>query len=194
MGMTGFAVARPSTSRWAASLLAVAVATVTGWAVVGRPVALAIVTVAIASGWAGWIDATSHRIPNRLVLVAAAGLVLGCAGSVLVEHRSLTGVLSSVSTGVLVSGAPLLALLWLVRPSSVGAGDVKLLSVQAATIGLVAPVAAVLPLIGAVVVGLAIVAIRRSRTVPLGPGLALGFAAAAVIGAEIGTLLSGAAP
>jgi leader peptidase (prepilin peptidase) / N-methyltransferase len=173
----------------AAFLVAVSLA---AWAFSGRAVAVPLTAVGAISVLAGVIDARTSRIPNRVVL---AGLVAFLAGAVITmigDHRSPSGVTGAALVGVIASGAPLLALVWLVRPASVGAGDVKLLTVQGATMGLLAPLAAPIVLLGGALGGLVFtVVLRRCRTVPLGPGLAMGFIAAVVSGTTANVLFGG---
>ena len=74
----------------------------------------------------------------------------------------------------------------LVSPAGMGFGDVKAGAVAGAALGLIDPQLAVL----ALVLGLAAAAswglVRRSRTVPFGPGLVAGALAALVVARLVG--------
>ena len=93
--------------------------------------------------------------------------------------------------GWLLSGAPLLAVIWLVRPSIVGGGDVKLLSVLGCTLGLLAPHAVCVSILVAIIVALGQSVAARGRHVVLGPGFAVGYAVAVVAGAAANEVLGG---
>jgi leader peptidase (prepilin peptidase)/N-methyltransferase len=173
----------------AAFLVAVSLA---AWPLSGRAVAVPLTAVGTISVLAGVIDARTCRIPNRVVIAGCFAFLAGAVITILGDHRALVGVAGAALVGVIASGASLLALVWLVRPASVGAGDVKLLTVQGATIGLLAPLAAPIVLLGGGLGGLGVAAVRRRRgAVPLGPGLALGFVAAVAIGTFANVLLGG---
>ena len=107
------------------------------------------------------------------------------------DHRRPSELAAAPVLGVLAGGAPFLALVWVVRPAAVGAGDIKLLAVQGAAVGLLAPLAAVLVLLGGTLGATAFVALRGQRHAPMGPGLAVGFASAVVAGSAANTLLGG---
>jgi leader peptidase (prepilin peptidase)/N-methyltransferase len=78
-------------------------------------VTLRLATAGAALGAIAWIDAHEHRIPNRLVLPAAA------LSGVLI---AITGVPSDVPGGLAVAAA--LLVIAIATPSAVGMGDVKL--------------------------------------------------------------------
>ena len=83
--------------------------------------------------------------------------------------------------------------LWLVRPAIVGGGDWKILGAQSAAIGLLAPYAAPLILLGGGLGGLVQRSIRRRRAdLPLAPGLAVGYVAAIAAAVMLHQLLGGA--
>ena len=161
-------------------------------ALVGRGVAMPIGAIGILSVVAGWIDARTHRIPNQLGSAAAVAVVAGGVVVVFVDSRGVVDVVGGAVAGVVCSGAVFLAVLWMVRPASIGGGDVKLLAVQGAAIGLLAPLAAPLILFGAALVGVGqALVLRRGRDLPLAAGLAFGFGVAVVAGVVGDGLLGG---
>jgi Flp pilus assembly protein protease CpaA len=175
-------------------LPALALATA-GSALTGRAVAFPIVAVAVLSMTAAVIDATSLRIPNRLVLAGLAVVVASLPLLCVVDDRSLRALLAGAGSGWILAGAPVLLVVWLVRPAVIGGGDWKLLSVQGAAIGLFDPLAAPILLVPAVVVLAGQRVIRRTLVpAPLGPALAVGFvvgvAAAVVLDRLLGTASS----
>jgi Flp pilus assembly protein protease CpaA len=164
-----------------------------GWAVAGRAVAFPVVAVAVLSVTAGVIDATSLRIPNWVVLAGLAVLVVSVPVLAAVDHRTPREILGGVVAGWVLGGAPFLLAVWLVRPTLIGGGDWKLLSVQGATIGLLDPLAAALVLLPAAVALAGQRVIRGPRgAVPLGPALAVGFVAGVAGAVVLDRLLGGA--
>ena len=79
--------------------------------------------------------------------------------------------------GLVLSGAPFLAAMWVVRPSGIGGGDVKLLSGLGCTLGLLAIRRGVLVLV-AVIVALGAAVVARGRHVVSAQGSAVGYAVA----------------
>lgn len=116
---------------------------------------------------AALVDVAEHRLPNALVVVAAAPVVVAllAAGSASLARSAVLG--------AVVLGGPLL-LTHLVSPAGMGFGDVKAGAVLGAALGLidiqVALLALVLGLSSAAIWGLA----RGSRSVAFGPGLVAG--------------------
>ena len=162
------------------------------WWATGYAVAAALVAVGMVSVVAGVLDGRSQRIPNRVVIVALAAFAIGALVTAIGDDRHASDVAGGAVLGLLVSGAPLLAVLWVIRPAAIGGGDVKLLAVQGATIGLLAPLAAPLVLLGGTLGGLGqTVALRRRGNKPLGPGLAVGFIVAVIVGATANVLFGG---
>jgi Flp pilus assembly protein protease CpaA len=163
-----------------------------GWLSSGRAVAVPVAVVAVLSVQAAVTDARTLRIPNRLVLAGLAAVAVSVPLLAVADHRPAVDVLGGVGVGWLLSGAPLMLAVWLVRPAGVGGGDWKLLSVQGATIGLLAPIAAPLILLVAAPnhVGQHVVR-RRRHDLPLGPGLAAGYLASVLLGVLFHELLGG---
>src|SRR4051812_14728487 len=192
--MTSVVGARPSPNdRLVAMPVAFGAAmSLAAWPISGHAVAVPLVAVGAISILAGVIDARTCRIPNRVAVAALVAFLADALITTLGDHRAPADVAGAALVGFVAGGAPLLAFMWLVRPASVGAGDVKLLAVQGATIGLLAPLAAPLVLLGGALGSLVFSAVLRRRTdVPLGPGLAAGFVAAVVFGTTANVLLGG---
>ena len=93
--------------------------------------------------------------------------------------------------GLVLSGAPFLAAMWVVRPSVIGGGDVKLLSGLGCTLGLLTPYAACVLVLVAVIVALGQAVVARGRHVVFGPGLAVGYAVAVAAGVAVNEVLGG---
>ena len=93
--------------------------------------------------------------------------------------------------GLVLCGAPWLAAMWVVRPSVIGGGDVKLLTGLGCTLGLLAPYAACVLVLVAVIVALGQAVAVGGRQVVFGPGLAVGYAVAAAAGVAANEVLGG---
>jgi leader peptidase (prepilin peptidase)/N-methyltransferase len=122
-------------------------------------------------------DIAERRLPNRIVLPSAA-LVLA-AQALLFPDRALEWTLAAL-------GASLALLVpLLVRPDALGMGDVKLALLLGAALGSAVVVALVLAFLAAAVYAVTLLArhgaAARSRTMPLGPFLALGGVAALLL-------------
>lgn len=123
-----------------------------------------------AVGAVALIDAREHRIPNRIVLPAAAVCALLAGPATLRE---------SVPALALVGGLLLLAFL---QPAALGMGDVKEALLIAVALGTLATPALLVGLALAAVAGL-VLTVRRGRAalgaaLPLAPFLAAGAAIA----------------
>ncbi len=193
-GMTSVAGAHlsPAARVWPRLTAVGAALAVIAWGLMERAAAVPVVVIAALSLLAAVVDARSHRIPNQLILGGLFALVAGGAVTAVGDHRGLIDVGGALFAGFVLSGAPLLGVMWLVRPATVGAGDVKLLTLQGAAIGLVAPLAApiVLLIAGVTALGQSLVGGPR-RAVPLGPGLAVGFVGAVVAGVTARVVFGG---
>ena len=123
---------------------------------------------------AALVDVAEHRLPNALVALAAAPVIVALIAAGSVE------LVRSAALGAAVLGGPLLVT-HLVTPAGMGFGDVKAGAVLGAALGLidvqVALLALVLGLAAAATWGLA----WRSRTVAFGPGLVAGALVALMI-------------
>lgn len=132
--------------------------------------------VAIVAAVAGRHDAHTGRIPNRYVLAALGVVGVATLLLVLTGERAIGDVLADHVAALLLSGAPLLFLVWFVVPALVGGGDWKLLGALGLALGLTAPLAvgALIVLMFGSVLGDAVA--RRRRHVFLGPHLAVAYA------------------
>jgi leader peptidase (prepilin peptidase)/N-methyltransferase len=117
-----------------------------------------------------FLDATTRRLPNRIVLPAAAATL---ALRLLTAPGEWPGWL-----GASLGGAALLLVVALARPGGLGLGDVKLMLLLGAALGAGLVPALLLATVAAALAGLAVIARHgwagRSRTIPLGPFLAFG--------------------
>ena len=169
----------------------VVVAGVAGSLLVGRAVAVAVVGVVGVAGLAAVEDLRSRCISNELTLAGTACVGIGVLLAVALDDRDLGSVAGDVLLGVVASGVCVLAVVWVLRPGLIGGGDVKLLGVLGATLGLFAPLAAGLVGPVAVLVAGGMALAKRSRRIALAPGLAVGFLVAAVAGMASGSVAGG---
>ena len=148
------------------------------WLAVGlvqtSPVGVALASSMAMATVAAIVDVQTHRLPD--VLVVATALPAVVAGAV-------SGALDDVVLGAVVFVAPVLAV-HLVSPAAMGFGDVKFAAALGGAVGLLDPLCALLALCVAsgatAVVGLC----RRTGSLPFGPGLVFG-AAAAIMAAAV---------
>lgn len=160
---------------WELALVALLVgltAVVTGYPVVAPAILVAALVVVAAV-----VDERTGRIPNRLTLAALA-TVLAAMPFVAAQDETLLSLAGAVIAGMLISGAPVLFVIWLVRPDLIGGGDWKLLAVIGASLGLISPVAAALAAIVACLAQFVRLTWRQHRSVPFAPSLAVGYATA----------------
>ena len=173
-----------------------------GWLVAGAATALialaagsatlgVVVVTAVLVVHAAVIDARTSRIPNRLVLRGVASVASGVALSPWLDDRSLGSAAGRAGWGLALCGAPLLLVLWVLRPTAVGGGDWKLLAVLGAAVGLASPVAAVVMTFVACAVQVVASVVRRTPVMPFAPSLAIGFAAALATIPTLASLLGG---
>ena len=170
--------------------LAVAAAVV-AVAASGRCVAAPLVVAGVLAVVAAVSDARTGRIPNTIAAAVALWVVAGVIVAIGLDHRSAGEVIGSLLAGLVLSGAPLLAAMWVVRPSVIGGGDVKLLSGLGCTIGLLSPYAASVLVLVAVIVTLGLATVARGRHVVFGPGLAAGYGLAVAAGVVANEVLGG---
>jgi leader peptidase (prepilin peptidase)/N-methyltransferase len=134
---------------------------------------LAVCGAALAA--AAVVDLVEHRIPNRLVLPAAAA----CAALTLAEPVALAGLASGLALVALLLG------LSLARPAALGMGDVKLALLIAVGLDGNAPGALVLGLAFAALAGVLLLVARGRegwrRALPLAPFLTVGALAALLL-------------
>jgi leader peptidase (prepilin peptidase) / N-methyltransferase len=169
-------LAQPLTGRAAAGLALLAAALLAagvlrfGWsALLPAYCYLALVSVPLA-----WIDARSHRLPDRLTLPSyPIALVLLGGAALAVPHggQHYFHALAGLAACALFYGV-----LWLISPASIGLGDVKLAGVLGLYLGWFGPRAVLAGLLGgfvlAALAGLSLVAARRANRkthIPFGP-------------------------
>lgn len=146
-------------------------------------VGAAIFVVVAIGAVAAVVDARTGRIPNRLVAMAAVAVAVAVLTSIVVDGPGAAP--WSTLVGAIAFAGPLLVC-HLVAPDSIGFGDVKLAAVAGAALGLVDGRLGLLALcISTGATAIAGVVGRRS-TLPLGPGLMLGTAVAALTAPIIG--------
>lgn len=154
----------------AALLVAAALALALGDVAVVAPTLVAAVAVAAAR-----FDQHTHRIPNRLVLLGLGVVAVGAVVVAAVGERSVGVLIGDLALGLVLGGAPLVFLAWLIAPASMGGGDWKLLTVLGMGLGFVAPLAAPIVVVVGFVVGLVVAAVTRARHIALGAPLAVGY-------------------
>lgn len=149
-----------------AAVLAVASLVIYGSGIAGL-IAAAVCMVLVRLSY---IDATTRRLPNRIVLPAAA--------AVLALRLATAPDQWPVWLGASFGAAAILLIVALARPGGLGMGDVKLMLLLGAALGSGIFGALVIGTAAAAVVGVALIArhglAARARTIPLGPFLAFG--------------------
>jgi leader peptidase (prepilin peptidase)/N-methyltransferase len=174
--MTGVTVPAAAKAVDAGAVAAVGAVVAAGaWAVSGRADAAPVAFVAVVAVAAAHHDTRCGRIPNGLVLAGLLAVVASWGLVSSIDGTPMSTVAGDVLAGCVLSGAPLLFLVWLASPRLIGGGDWKLLAVLGLAVGYVAPSAAVV--VGAVGFAGAILlaAATRRRHVVLGPALAVGY-------------------
>jgi len=139
------------------------------------------------AGFAAVTDAETGHIPDRLVLVALAPIVLVLCLDVMGGDA---GAVRGAVIGLAAFAGPLL-IVHLASPVAMGFGDVKLAATLGASLGVIDPRSAVLALCIACAVTAAVGVARRRSAVPFGPGLVLGAALSLVV---LAPALGGRAP
>ncbi len=124
------------------------------------------------------IDETTNRIPNRLTLMLAFAVAASWPGIAIEDHRTLSGIGVAGLAGVLLSGAPILFVIWLCRPRLVGGGDWKLLGAVGLACGVVNPLLASATTLVACVVQFGRFSLERKPSIAFGPAIAVGFVVA----------------
>jgi prepilin signal peptidase PulO-like enzyme (type II secretory pathway) len=157
---------QPTEEEEGRTLIAVATATIA---------AIGLAAVALIALAAAIIDIGERRIPNRACL-AALGILATTGVARVIAGEAARSIAVGVGWGIVLSGAPFLFAVWLVRPTAIGGGDWKLLAVLGATLGaLVTPAAAAIAGFAAVTLHLAAAAATRNRVLPYGPSLFAGY-------------------
>lgn len=140
--------------------------------VVGAPAILGVAL--IAGSAAAIVDVRTRRLPDSLVVLAG---LPGVVEITILAGRGSPAVAAGALVGALGFGGPLLVA-HVVTPTAIGFGDVKLAMALGTAIGLVDPRLGVLALCVASGTAAALGVLRREATVPFGPGLVAGAAAA----------------
>lgn len=166
-------------------------ATATAAVATGHVVAAPVTAVAFVVAGAAIVDARTMRIPNRLIVFGAALAVLGAVAVSVGDHRPLLEVVGAGAIGWVFSGAPPMFVVWMMRPTSIGGGDWKLLSVAGFTVGLAAPLAAAVVLMVAGIVQLVYAVAGRRGLLALGPGMFAGYCFAVAAAFAFHDLLGG---
>ena len=137
--------------------------------------ALAVTTMTPATV-AALVDWRAHRVPNTLVILTLAPVVLA-----VVVANEPAPLLAAVAAGAGVMALPLL-LVHLLAPAAMGFGDVKLAVVLGAALGVIAPELAVPALAAGSGLTLLAASCRRRVAMPFAPGLVAGAVAALAFG------------
>jgi prepilin signal peptidase PulO-like enzyme (type II secretory pathway) len=158
-------------------------AAVTGWWITGAAVAIPLALVGGVALAAAIEDSRTGRIPNGLILTGIA-IVASSWGFVAVLDNRMMGPLAlDLLSGLVLGGAPIVFVMWLVAPRLIGGGDWKLLVVLGAVVGFLAPASASVVPMAAFGAAAVAAAARHRRHVRLGPFLAAGYVVA--IGAAV---------
>ena len=121
------------------------------------------------------IDEATNRIPNRLTLTLALAVAASWPAIAIEDDRTLSGLGVAAMSGLLLSGAPILFVIWLFRPCLVGGGDWKLLGSVGLACGVVNPLLAATTTLVACVVQFGRFALERKPSIAFGPAIAAGF-------------------
>lgn len=138
-----------------------------------QPTALTIMWLPLAAalGWIAAIDLDVQRIPNHALLPAATWTTLCLAALTITGHTTNALIHAAIAaTGCLVG----FATLHLVSPNALGLGDVKLVTLLGAAVGVVSLPAVLAALLLACALALIWVAATRTRQLAFGPWLAAG--------------------
>jgi Flp pilus assembly protein protease CpaA len=154
---------------------AAVVAGAIGWWLTGAAVALPLALVGGVAVSAAIEDARSGRIPNALVLTGV--IIVACSWGFVatLDNRMMRPLAVDLVAGLVLGGAPVVFLVWLVAPRYIGGGDWKLLLVLGAMIGALAPASASLMPVAAFGAAIAAAITRHDRSIRLGPFLVAGY-------------------
>ena len=142
------------------------------WWASDAAVAVPITIVAVVTVLAAIVDFRIARLPNVASATAFAVALISVPLVASLDDRPVAATAVGALAGVAYSGAPVLFLIWLVRPDSIGGGDWKMLGAVGAGVGLVLPIAALVMTTVACVIQITVGAARRIRTMPFGPSIA----------------------
>jgi leader peptidase (prepilin peptidase)/N-methyltransferase len=129
----------------------------------------------VVAGAAAHRDLLSHRIPDRVLLLAASPLSV----SVVLDHGRAVAV-ATLALGAVVMAGPLLVL-HLASPAAMGWGDVKLACLLGAALAVVDPRLGIPALVLASAATLAVAVATRRAVLPFAPGLVGGAAVALTV-------------
>lgn len=149
-----------------------------GWLITGAAVALPLALVGGVAFSAAIEDVRTGRIPNGLVLTGIVIVACSWGFVATVDNRMMTPLAVDLVAGLVLGGAPVVFLVWLVAPRYIGGGDWKLLVVLGAMIGALAPASASLMPVAAFGAAIAAAITRHNRSIRLGPFLAAGYVVA----------------
>ena len=158
-----------------------AVVAMAGWWSTGAAVAVPLALVGALAFAAAVEDVNTGRIPNSLILSGI--VVVGCSWGFVatLDNRMMRPLAVDLLAGLVLGGAPVVFLVWLVAPRLVGGGDWKLLAVLGAAVGALAPAAASVVPMTAFAAAIVATTIRRRRQIRLGPYLFGGYVLAIAV-------------
>ena len=142
------------------------------WWGTGYAVAVPITIVVVLTLLAAIVDSRIERLPNSASAAAFAVALISIPLVAIIDDRPVAATALGAVAGVAYSGAPILFVIWLVRPNSIGGGDWKMLGAIGAGVGLVLPVAALILTTVACAIQITLSAARRVKTMPFGPSIA----------------------
>lgn len=152
--------------------LATSSAGAAAWWASGYAVAVPITIVTLLTLLAAIVDFRVARLPNVASATAFAVALISAPLVASLDDRPVAATAVGALAGVAFSGAPILFLIWLVSPDSIGGGDWKMLGAVGAGVGLILPIAALAMTTIACVIQITVGAARRIRTMPFGPSIA----------------------
>jgi leader peptidase (prepilin peptidase) / N-methyltransferase len=123
-------------------------------------------------------DLRDRRIRNSYLGAAAVSVA---AVAVVLMATFEQSVLLRAPAGAALAAAPL-AVPWLLRPSGVGGGDVKLAVVVGSLVGLVHPYLALLVVAAGLLLTLTVVVLGKRRSAPFAPAFVLSTLAVLAVG------------
>ena len=135
-----------------------------------------VVTSIIPAAVAALVDWRAHRVPDSLVILTLAPVVLA-----VVVADEPTRRLVAVAAGAGLMALPLL-LVHVVAPAAMGFGDVKLALALGAALGVIAPELTVPALAAGAGTTLLVASCTRRVAMPFAPGLVAGAATALAFG------------
>jgi Flp pilus assembly protein protease CpaA len=149
-----------------------------GWWLTGAAVALPLALVGGVAVSAAIEDVRTGRIPNGLVVTGVVIVACSWGFVATLDNRMMRPLAVDLLAGLVLGGAPVVFVVWLVAPRLIGGGDWKLLVVLGAMIGALAPASASLMPVAAFGAAIAATIARHRRHIRLGPFLAAGYCVA----------------